>query len=139
MPALCLCRGVVHALSCIFIIGEAALAAGLIRRLVFKHLEQVKAAEKQVLRMWPRYNLSAKLLTLPSSKVWQYALEEQVLGQRAPAKYVTKSKVGSMQVDAVMVRWADCQRERGETSVCQMLLAKGIKHLADSLAKFVQI
>ncbi len=34
------CRAVVHGLLCILVIGEAALAADLIARLIFENLEQ---------------------------------------------------------------------------------------------------
>ena len=40
------CRAVVRGLPCIFVIGEAALAADLITWLIFKHLERNLAAQK---------------------------------------------------------------------------------------------
>ena len=58
-PASSTCRAAVRGLPCILVIVEAALAADLITRLIFKHLEQnlaAKTAAKSGLRLiWPRW------------------------------------------------------------------------------------
>ena len=52
------CRAVVRGLSCILVIGEAALAADLITGLIFKHFERNLAAQTAsrggFRLMWPR-------------------------------------------------------------------------------------